>query len=316
MPRPQRCLWAVFMGLAVTFLVANSEKVFATVPREHEPPPMADSAMPVWEAVSLGLIEGMTEYLPVSSTGHLLIFQHWLGRSETSSQKDADDAFAICIQLGAILAVVVLYFGRLKQILRGMLGADPEGRKLLVNLVVAFVPAVVVGLLFQKPIKAHLFAIRPITLAVLTGGLLILLTSRMRMSSTQTQERSLMDLTWRQSLLIGCLQCIAFWPGFSRSLATILGCRAVGLRMLDSMEFSFLLGLMTLGAATVKEGISHGDEIIAHHGLTSPVLALVVAFVAAVISVKFMIGFLGRYGLAPFGYYRLALAAACYWLLW
>lgn len=278
---------------------------------EAAPGNQSASALPLWEAVALGFIEGATEYLPVSSTGHLLIFQHWMGRSEAGEETEAAQALAICIQVGAILAVVMLYFSRLQQMVRGLFGKDPAGWRLAVNLIIAFLPAAVFGVLFHRTIKAHLFGIRSITLAVLVGGILILATSRTTKQPDESGSKELSDLRWWQAVVIGLLQCVAFWPGFSRSLATILGCRLVGLRMAAAVEFSFLLGLITLTAATVKEGAEHGSKIIAYYGVVSPSVALIVAFVSAVISVRFMVGMLGRYGLAPFGYYRLLLAALC-----
>lgn len=281
---------------------------------ETEPALSHSTGMPVWEAVALGFIEGMTEYLPISSTGHLLIFQHWLGRDAAAEETEAADALTICIQSGAILAVVLLYYRRLLQMLRGIMGGDPDGLKLFVNLIVAFFPTAVAAILFQKKIKAYLFDIRPITCAVLVGGLVILAMARRKPTETAS-EKELTDLKPGEAFLIGCWQCLALWPGFSRSLATILGCRMMKLKMPAAVEFSFLLGLITLTAATAKEGISHGSKIIELYGVTSPILALVVAFVSAVVSVKFMIKVLSSYGLTPFGFYRIALAAFCL-LLW
>ena len=118
-------------------------------------------------------------------------------------------------------------------------------------------------------------------------------------------------MTWWDALGVGLMQCVAFWPGFSRSLATILGCRMVGLRLEPAVEFSFLLGLVTLSAATAKEGLEYGPKIIEQYGVTSPLIALATAFVCAAISVKFMVTFLKQFGLIPFGFYRLLLAAFC-----
>lgn len=274
------------------------------------------SALPLWEAVAKGFIEGMTEYLPVSSTGHLLIFDHWMGRDPFAPETEASDALTICIQSGAILAVILLYFQRLRQMVSGLLGGDPAGRQLFIQLVIAFLPAAIVGLLFHKLVKEHLFKIVPVTIAIFTGAILILAMPRPQKMVTPPVEKDLTDLRWSESLLIGIFQCLAFWPGFSRSLATILGCRVMKLKMAASVEFSFLLGLLTLGAATAKEGLSHGSKIVEYYGVVSPLLALFVAFVSAIISVKFMVGILNRYGLAPFAIYRLLLAGCCLMLWW
>ena len=293
-----------FLGICLFPMLVRATEALPTDPRS--------ASLPMWQAVALGVIEGATEYLPVSSTGHLKIFQHWIGQSADVGETEAADALAICIQSGAILAVVLLYFGRLKQMLSGLLGADRDGLRLFFHLIVAFAPAVVVGLLFGKTIKQHLFFIRPITIALIVGALLILATPRTKIGDTVPGEKDLPDMKWWDALVVGVLQCLGFWPGFSRSLATILGCRTVGLKMSASVEFSFLLGLLTLTAATAKEGLDHGAKIVEYYGVVSPIIALVVAFVSAVISVKFMVGLLGRYGLAPFGYYRLVLAGLCF----
>ena len=295
-----RCLEVLFFGLLPMMATAA----------EDPPSKRPDSPLSIREAIALGAIEGATEYLPVSSTGHLLLFQHWMGQSADADETEAAQALAICIQIGAILAVVFLYFGRLKQMVLGLLGGDPEGRRLAFHLVIAFLPAAVIGLVFHRIIREYLFGIRSVTIALFVGALLILASPRTKIDD-DAGTKDLKDLKWWEALLIGTLQCLAFWPGFSRSLATILGCRMVGLRMAASVEFSFLLGLITLSAATAKEGLDHGSKMIEYYGVTSPLVALTVAFIAAVISVHFMVSLLGRFGLAPFGYYRLLLAALC-----
>ena len=177
-------------------------------------------------------------------------------------------------------------------------------------------PAAVIGLLFNKWIKQHLFGVLPVAVALFVGGIIILLqTLRMRKSDADA-GKEMAHMTWSDALFVGVVQCLAFWPGFSRSLATILGCRFAGLRMMAAVEFSFLLGLITLSAATAYEGLKHGAEMIASYGTTMPLLALLTAFFAAVVSVQFMVNALGKYGLAPFGYYRIVLAVVCVvWLI-
>jgi len=279
--------------------------------KDTAPPPM----LTVFQAVVLGLVEGATEYLPVSSTGHLLIAEHLLGMDSNERQKAAAESLAICIQSGAILAVLLLYAGRIRQVVRGMLGKDPDGLRLLINLIVAFLPAAVIGLLFNKWIKQNFFSLTSVCLALLTGGLIILAQSLRRKPADPNAGRELTAMTPIEALIVGLFQCLAFWPGFSRSLSTILGCQLAGLRMMAAVEFSFLLGLVTLSAATGYEGLKHGAEMIDSYGLATPAIALVTAFVAAIISVRFMVTSLSRFGLTPFGYYRILLAAVCYlWL--
>ncbi len=268
----------------------------------------------LFQAVVLGFVEGATEYLPVSSTGHLLIVEHLLGMDTDERQKEAAHSLAICIQAGAILAVLLLYFGRVRQIVIGMLGRDADGLRLLINLIVAFFPAAVIGLLAKDWIKENLFSVKTVAIALFVGGVLILVQGFLAKKTNADSGKEINEMSWRDALFVGIMQCLAFWPGFSRSLATILGCRWAKIRMMAAVEFSFLLGLLTLTAATAYEGLKHGAEMIEGYGIAMPIVALVTAFVAAIVSVRFMIGALGKYGLTPFGYYRILLAVAC--LLW
>lgn len=274
----------------------------------------ARPALSLFQAIGLGFVEGATEYLPVSSTGHLLIVEHLMGMAEDDRQKESANSLAICIQAGAILAVLVLYFTRIRQIAAGMLGRDADGLRLLINLCVAFLPAAVIGLLAKDWIKEHLFGVRPVAAALFVGGVLILIQARGKNRADANAGKSILEMSWKDAIFVGILQCVAFWPGFSRSLATILGCRLARLHMAAAVEFSFLLGLLTLSAATAYEGLRNGQQMIADYGMAMPTVALVTAFAAALVSVRFMVGSLSKYGLTPFGYYRIALALAC--LLW
>ena len=198
--------------------------------------------MQLWQAVVLGVIEGVTEFLPVSSTGHLLVAQRLMG----IVSDDAGNAYAVVIQGGAIAAVLVLYRQRIAQLVSGLFGRDKPGAQMLFNLLIAFLPAALVGLAFDDMIERYLFGPWPIAAAWAAGGVLMLVVSP-RMS----REGSPLEmLSARAALFIGLCQCAALWPGVSRSLATILAGIMVGLSLTASVEFSFLLGLITLGAAT------------------------------------------------------------------
>ena len=272
------------------------------------------------QAVVLGIVEGLTEYLPVSSTGHLLLAEKILGIGEDPDQspgqreraKEAVDAYTICIQAGAILAVLWLYFGRVKQILRGVAGRDLAGRRLLFNVLAGFLPAVFLGLLFNKVIKTYLFGPWPVVVAWLVGGLAILAVSRRNRTQSPGKRpgHQLDDMTWRMALIIGVAQCIAMWPGVSRSLVTIVGGLLVGLTMEAAVEFSFLLGVVTLGAATAYDTLKHGHLMLQTFDHVSLIVGVVVAFLAAVLSIKLIVRYLSRHGLAIFGYYRVLIAAA------
>ncbi len=265
--------------------------------------------MSLWEAALLGTVEGLTEFLPVSSTGHLLVVQRALGIGTASAEdKAAADAFAIVIQLGAILAVLALYWRRVRSMASGLLGRDPEGLRLLVHVLCAFLPAAVFGLMFGPAIKEHLFGPWPVVLAWALGGAAILAVA-WRRPVAGARGRELAALTVRTALIIGLAQCVAMWPGVSRSLVTIVGGVLAGLSVAAAVEFSFLLGLVTLSAATAHDAVRHGGELGAAYSPTALLVGLCFAFVSALLAVHWMVGYLRSHGLALFGWYRLAVAA-------
>lgn len=291
---------ATILGLAFA-TIALAEKTFN--PLSGSP---TESLLPAWHAIILGVVEGATEYLPVSSTGHLLLTQRLLGGAQGAGARQAANAYAIVIQAGAILAVFGLYRARIAQIFQGLAGKSLVGQKLAVNLMVAFIPAGVMGLLFSEQIKEHLFGLWPVILAWFGGGVVLLLLNRRTLSPDS--GLSIEALRWQQALGIGLLQCAALWPGVSRSLATIAGGLLVGVGLAGAVEFSFLLGLVTLGAATIYETIGSGHLIVSNYGWGTPLLGFLGAFVAAWVSVKWMVKFLQKGGLALFGWYRILLA--------
>lgn len=275
-------------------------------------------ALTLRQAAILGVVEGLTEYLPVSSTGHLLLAERLMaiGDSSTASAeqneriKEATDAYIICIQAGAILAVFGLYIRRVKQMLCGVVGKDVEGRQLLINIVVGFFPAAVIGLLFNKLIKTYLFGPWPVILAWFVGGLAIIAVSWRARGKDRSGQigLSVVELSWRMALIIGFAQCIAMWPGVSRSLVTIVGGLLVGLSLSAAVEFSFLLGLVTLSAATGYDALMHGQLMLQTFDSLSLAVGVVFSFVSAILSVKWMVSYLNQHGLAIFGYYRVVLA--------
>lgn len=278
-----------------------------------------------WQAAILGLVEGITEYLPISSTGHLVIASSLLGL-DTPELKRSVDAFNIVIQGGAILAVLGLYRDRVAQMLRGLVGASPAGRRVLRNLIVAFLPAAVLGVLLDDYIEARLFTPIPVIAALALGGVYMIVLDRWRIRHARREDAAsdgsaetdgIAAMTARQAVIIGLLQCIAMWPGTSRSMMTITGGVLVGLRPRQAAEFSFLLGLPTLGGACVYklaknlyETHESGEpNLFEVFGPMVFLAGLTVATVSAALAIRWLVGFLNRHGLEAFGWYRLVLAA-------
>lgn len=267
-------------------------------------------------AALLGVVEGVTEYLPVSSTGHLVLASHFLG--ETS---EGADAFDIVIQLGAILAVLVHYRRLLGERVVGLVRRDPRSTQLLIALILGFAPTAVTGLLLRKKIKALLFGPTPVAAALIVGGIVMIVVEVVRAmrakSAPEGESMGLVGLehvTPKRAFLIGLGQCVSMWPGSSRSMCTIITGQLTGLSTGTAAEFSFLLGLPTLGAATVYEMIK-SRHALAHVGMSNVAIGLVVSFVVAWAVIAVFIAYLKKRGLMPFGIYRIALGIAVLLLL-
>jgi undecaprenyl-diphosphatase len=299
--RNRRAMWLVGILVVVAALAPTR-----TLARTAVDTATSASEMTAAKAAVLGVVEGVTEFLPISSTGHLLVTQRLMDIGTTDETKAAADAYAIAIQSGAILAVLILYWRRIWSILEGVVGRDPDGRRTFVGLVLAVAPAALVALVLEGPIKDNLLEVGPVIAAWIVGGLVILVVApRLRGS---TVGAPLEQITVRQALTIGVVQCLALWPGTSRSLVTILAALAVGLTLSAAVEFSFLLGLVTLSAATVFEVATDGSTMLDTYGWVDPLIGLAFAFVSAAIAIKWMVGYLQRHSLAIFGWYRLAIA--------
>ena len=248
-------------------------------------------------AVLLGIVEGVTEFLPVSSTGHLVLATELLGYDPNRWS-----VFNIAIQPGAIMAIVVLYWRTFVAVGRGLLRWDPGSVAFVRNLLLAFIPAVVLGLIFDEQIEALLGSAAVVAWALIAGGVAILVVERLARTDNVL---GIAGVSVGQSVKIGLVQCLAMVPGVSRSGATIMGAMALGIDRRTAADFSFFLALPTLSGATVLQLFKHRDEITAAQLQLIGVGALV-SFVVALVVVKAFMAVVTRHGFAPFAWYRIA----------
>ena len=256
------------------------------------------------DAAVLGVVEGLTEFLPISSTGHLILAAHCL-----NLHGDAVKTFEVVIQGGALAAVLGLYRARVRSMWRGLFGQDADGRRLLANLCISFLPAAASGALLHRAIKARLFSIWPVVAALAAGGLLMIGVDGWLRRGAASPIKTLPSLTMRDALLIGIAQCFSLWPGTSRAMVTILAAMLLGFPAAAAAEYSFLLALPTLGAATVFDLASGYQALWQEAGGLSLLSGFLAAAVVAAVAVRGFIRYVTRRGLAPFGWYRLGLAA-------
>ena len=254
-------------------------------------------------ALALGIVEGLTEFLPVSSTGHLIVSGSLLGYTGEQAK-----VFEIVIQAGAILAVCWEYRVRLLAVLRG-LASDPRAQRFAVNLAVAFMPAAVLGLAFGKAIKAHLFAPVPVACAFVAGAIVILWAERRQKSRPNAVRiTNVDDMRWPDALKVGIAQAFALVPGTSRSGATIIGGMLFGLSRTAATEFSFFLAIPTLFAATGYEVLKN-RHLLAATDLPAFGVGFAASFVSAFLCVRWLIRYVSRHDFLPFVWYRIAFGA-------
>lgn len=251
------------------------------------------------EALFLGLIEGLTEFLPVSSTGHLLLVGHFLGFESTGK------TFEVLIQLGAILAILSVYFNKLWAIAKA-LPYDPDARRFVVGVVVAFLPAALIGAVLHGFIKEVLFNPWIVCMTLIAGGFVLLLVDRMPLEATQDDATR---FPLPMYLKIGLLQCLAMIPGVSRSGATIVGAMLMGASKRAAAEFSFFLALPTMAGAFTYDLLKNYKILSANDGITI-VVGFIAAFFAAVVVVKTLLDYVSRHGFTPFAYWRIIVGAA------
>ncbi|HSG35820.1 MAG TPA: undecaprenyl-diphosphate phosphatase [Paracoccaceae bacterium] len=257
-------------------------------------------------AALLGLIEGLTEFIPVSSTGHLLLAGHFLGF------ESAGKTFEVVIQLGAVLAILSVYAGKLIGVLRDA-PSDPAARRFIASVLIAFAPAVVIGVLAHDFIKDVLFE-TPMLIAVMLviGGVVLLVVDRI---APEPHHNDAMRLPIKTSLAIGFIQCLAMIPGVSRSGATIVGAMMLGASKRAAAEFSFFLSMPTMAGAFAYDLYKNRDVLDAS-AMGEIAVGFVVAFIAAVLVVKWLLSYVSRNGYALFGWWRIIVGCAAIVGLW
>ncbi len=253
------------------------------------------SVLAWWQALILGIVEGVTEFLPVSSTAHLILASRVLRLTETEFLK----SFQIIIQLGAILSVVVLYWSKFWNI------------EVLKKLIVAFIPTGIIGLTVYKPLKSVLLGNMSVVLTtLLVGGIALIIFERF--NTNVESDPDFTEITYRRALLIGLFQSIAIIPGVSRSAATIVGGSLIGISKRTIVEFSFMLAVPTMAAATGLELFKNHGAIGEQRGMLA--IGLVVSFVTAIFAIKSFLAYLKRRDFSAFGWYRVVLAIAFFFL--
>ncbi|MBX9589730.1 MAG: undecaprenyl-diphosphate phosphatase [Hyphomonadaceae bacterium] len=251
--------------------------------------------MQTWQVILLGLIEGLTEFIPVSSTGHLLLVGHFLGF------KSPGKAFEVLIQLGAILAILSVYMAKLLQLLFN-LPHDAPTRRFVLAVLVAFLPAAVIGAVAHKFIKTILFE-SPLLVCttLIIGGIILLAVDKMRL---QPRYHDVMDLPITTAFAIGLFQCLAMIPGVSRSGSSIVGALLLGADKRAATEFSFFLAMPTMAGAFSWDLYKNYAEL-SLQDVQSIALGFVVAFIAGVLVVRYLLDFVSRHGFAPFAWWRI-----------
>lgn len=246
--------------------------------------------MTLFQALVIAIIEGLTEFLPVSSTGHMILASALMGIHEDEFVK----SFEVVIQLGAILAVLAIYYKRF------LVSFD-----IYLKLFVAFLPTGIIGLLAYKAIKAYLFNPTTVSISLIVGGVVLILLDKWT-AKKESRYVELEHISYRDALKIGFIQCISMIPGVSRSAATIFGGVSAGFNRVQAAEFSFLLAIPTMFAASGYD-ILKNYETILNGNLTTLLIGALVAFLVAIVAVKAFVSFLTKYGFKHFGYYRIVL---------
>ncbi len=257
--------------------------------------------------IILGIVEGVTEFIPVSSTGHLILASELLGY-----RADQWAVFNVVIQLGAILAVIVLYWRTFWAVLIGLFQSKPESWRFVRNVLVAFVPSAILGFLLIDRIDAMLGSAEVVAWALLIGGVAMLAIEKV---APQGTERGVADISFGKAAGVGLFQCLSIIPGVSRSGATILGGLSLGIERRTAAEFSFFLAIPTMLGATTLTLAKNQDDLGAV-GAGGIALGFLVSFLVAVVVIRWFIGIVSRRGFAPFAWYRIVVGTVALVWLW
>ena len=261
-------------------------------------------------AILLGIVEGLTEFLPVSSTGHLILAAELLGYDASTWA-----TFNVIIQLGAILAVIVLYWRTFWAVAVGLFGREPTSWRFLANLLLAFMPSAILGLILIDWIEELLESAETVAVALVLGGIAILVIEAL--VKQPSVEPGVASIPWKKALGIGFIQCLSMIPGVSRSGATIMGALTLGVERRTAAEFSFFLAVPTMIGATTLSVFKHSDELASGRvdwGLIG--VGFVVSFIVAVVVIRWFVGIVSKHGFAPFAWYRIVAGTlAMIWLL-
>lgn len=256
----------------------------------------------ILKAIIIGIVEGITEFLPISSTGHLIIIEHFINFQAPTYSKEYVDMFTIVIQLGAILSVVVLYWDKIYSSLKN-LKPGKWGFKLWFNIIIAFIPAAILGLLTDNFREKYLMGPTTVTAALIVGGFLMIFIENKYRKKFIT--RNIDDINIKQSFMIGCFQCLSLWPGMSRSASTIMGAWIGGINSFAAAEFSFFLAIPTMIAASGYKLITADFGVITTPQIIALAVGFIVSFLVALVVVEKFMNFLKKKPMRVFAVYRI-----------
>lgn len=269
----------------------------------------------ILKAIILGLVEGLTEFAPVSSTGHMIIVDDlWLKSAEFLGSKYTANTFKVVIQLGSILAVVVVFWKRIIDMLRIDRGDKPKQRLKLTNIIVGLAPAGVFGVLFEDMIDEYLFRTETVLIGLVLGAIFMIIADRVSKAKKDTLKPTVDEITYKQALTIGFIQCLSLWPGFSRSGATISGGVITGLSHRAAADFTFIMAVPIMAGASFLSFIKN-IEYFTMDAMPFFIAGFISAFVFALLAIRFFLKLINKIKLTPFAIYRIVLAAVILFII-